>query len=152
MANSILQTGPGLLLKVALPNGEEKLIGYASGLNYTVTQGQKKQMVVDTPFVYKIEQGAAASMVAGRVDLYVPKNFSLEAANLVVPRQGDKGEALQVGSKDIHIRIYDRLTGQMVFAANYCKISQYSFSVQSRQIAKYNLSFEGIHLQPGTAI
>src|SRR5882724_11717708 len=82
MGKAVLRTGPNLLLKVVQPSGE-KIIGYASGFNMTVLNGQKTTMVVDNPFPAEIAHGAGPSLVRGTVTLYMPKGMTLEKAGLV---------------------------------------------------------------------
>ena len=146
---SLIQTGASLLLKVHYPlTGEEKIIGYCRGLNYSVTQGQKIIHTVDTPFPVEIAQAAAPSMVRGNLVCYLPKGSTPESMGLV-PYRNDMNMA---GSKYINIRIYDRLSQTLVMSCDYCKIGGYSVSVMARGIAEISLTFEGFMLTPGSTL
>jgi hypothetical protein len=146
---SLLHTGPSLQLKVALPGNSEKLIGYATGLQFSVIQGQKPMFVVDSPFPAQIAQAAAGSMVRGQITIFLPKGMTPETAGLVPYRQDQNGDIFAGNSQYVSFRVYDRATAQLVFAANYCKVSDYTIAIRSRQTVMCTLNFEGIFLVPG---
>lgn len=146
---SQLHTGPSLLLKVARPGGTERIIGYAAGLQFSVTQGQKAQMVVDSPFPATIMQAAGPSMVRGQLTIYLPKGMTPETAGLVPYRQDAQGNIFAGNSQYLSVRLYDRRTTQLVFGAEYVKFSDYTVSVRTRQTVMVTLNFEGLFLAPG---
>ena len=146
---SLLHTAPSLQLKIAKPGETEKLIGYATGLQFTVMQGQKPIFVVDSPFPHQLAQAAAASMVRGQITIFLPKGMTPETAGLVPYRQDEQGNIFQGGSQYLNFRIYDRRTTQLVFSADYCKVSDYTVSIRARQTVMCTLNFEGIFLRPG---
>lgn len=146
---SLLHSGPSLQLKIAKPGDVEKLIGYATGLQFSVIQGQKPIFVVDSPFPAQIAQAASASMVRGQLTIFLPKGMTPETAGLVPYRQDEQGNIFQGSSQYLNFRIYDRATTQLVFSADYIKVSDYTVSIRSRQTVVCTLNFEGIFLRPG---
>lgn len=149
---SLLQTGASLALKVAYEDGKEKLIGFARGLSYTVSQGQKMTYTVDSPLPQEIAQGAGPMFVKGSLVVYLPKGTTPESVGLVPFRTDVAGEPIAQLSKVLHFRIYDRLTGNRVMAAEHCKVGMYTVTVQARGIVEVNLQFDGVLLTPGLAI
>ena len=150
---SLIQTGASLLLKVHYPStGKEKVIGFARGLTYSVSQGQKSIHVVDTPFPAEIAQGAAPSFVKGGLTCYLPSGSTPESAGLVPYRTNEDGAINMAGSKYLNFRIYDRLSNQLVMSCDYCKVSSYSVSIVARGIVECSLQFDGILLTPGQTI
>jgi hypothetical protein len=149
MAKSLLHTAPSLLLKVQRPGESERLIGYATSLQFTVFQGQKVIPVVDSPIPVQIAQAAGASMVRGQMMIYLPKGMTPETAGLVAYRQDQRGNVFAGNSKYLSVRLYDRLTGQLVFSCDYCKFSDYTVSVRARSVVQCALNFEGLFLNPG---
>jgi hypothetical protein len=154
MAKSILRTGPSLSLRVSYTGGDEKTIGYAESINFSVSQGQKKIYTVDTPFAQEISQGAGASGVTGSVVLYMPKGSDPVRAGLV-PSAVDFGlsadQPLLVTSKYFNWRFYDRLSGELAFAINFVKVSNWSAVVTAKSVVKVNMTFDGIFYEPGTS-
>lgn len=146
---SVLHTGPSLKFKVAYDDGTEKTIGYASGLQYTVQNGQKPLFVVDSVFPADIAQGASPSMVTGTVMLYLPKGMTPESAGMVPYRQTPQGDMYMPLSRFMHFRLYDRVGSRLIFSADFCKVSSYSVRVQTKGWAMVSLQFEGIFLTPG---
>jgi len=146
---SLLHTGPSLQLKIAKPGDTEKTVGYATGLQFSVIQGQRPHFVVDSPFPAQIHQAAAPSMVRGQLTIFLPKGMTPESAGLVPYRQDQQGNIFQGNSQFINFRIYDRATTQLVFSADYCKVSDYTVSIRSRQTVMVTLNFEGMFLSPG---
>lgn len=147
---SRLHTGPSLVLKVFYPSdGSEKIIGYASNLTFTVMNGQKPIFVVDSSFPAEIAQSASPSMVQGNLSLYLPKGTTPEAAGLIPYRTNKDGQNNMAASKYLNIRIYDRLTNGLVLSLDFCKFGQYTMSIQSRQIVRVDMNFQGIYATPG---
>lgn len=149
---SIIHTGPTLQVKVAYEDGEEKLIGFANGLIFSIVQGQKLIYTVDSPFPQAIDQGAAPSFVRGNMSLYLPKGATMESAGLVPFRTDEVGRPQNATSRYMHMRIYDRATTELVLSVNYVKVSSYTVSLEMRQVVRINLSFEGIYATPGNIV
>lgn len=149
---SLLHTGASLALKVAYDSGQEKLIGFARGLSWTVSQGQKSTYTVDSPLPQEIAQGAAPSFVKGSLTVYLPKGTTPESVGLVPYRVDAGGQPVGQLSKIIHFRVYDRLTGNRVMAAEYCKVGMYTVTIQARGIVEVSLQFDGILATPGLTI
>jgi hypothetical protein len=159
---SMLRAGPQLVLKVMPESGEERIVGYATGLNYTVAMGLKSVFVVDSPFPGEIQNGAAPVMVRGTMTVFLPKGTTLESAGLVPYRTaggGGGGDAsvgkesnnaiLIANAKHAHIRLYDRSSGEMVLGCNFCKIASYTVNVGARQMVTATINFEGMFCVPG---
>jgi hypothetical protein len=146
---SVLHTGPSLLLKLALPGAQEKIIGYASAFSFTVTQGQQSKFVVDSPFPAQIAQAAGPSMVRGQITIYLPKGMTPETAGLVPYRQDEQGNIFAGNSQYVGFRLYDRSTTQLVFSADSVKVSDYTVSVRTRAVVQVVLNFEGMFVSTG---
>lgn len=149
---SLLHTGASLAFRVAYEDGTEKTIGFAKGLTYSVSQGQKVTYTVDSPLPQEIAQGASPSFVKGSVTLYLPKGTTPESVGLVPYRVDAGGAPIGQLSKIMHFRIYDRLTGNRVLAAEYCKVGMYTVSVVIRGIVEVSLQFDGILSTPGLTV
>jgi hypothetical protein len=152
MTQSVLQTGPSLLVKIFyVADNTEKLIGFASGLNFQVTQGQKPIFVVDSPFPAEIAQAAAPSMVRGSMTLFLPKGSSPEAAGLVAYRTDSMGDIYNAASKYLHLRIYDRVSTALIYSMDYTKVSGYSVNIRTRSHVQVQLQFESLYCTPGNS-
>ncbi len=149
---SLLHTGASLALKVAYEDGGEKLIGFAKGLTYSVSQGQKVTYTVDSPLPQEIAQGAAPSFVKGALTLYLPKGTTPESVGLVPYRVDLGGNPIGQLSRIMHFRVYDRLTGNRIMACEYCKVSTYTVSAVIRGIVEVSLQFDGVLLTPGLSL
>jgi hypothetical protein len=149
---SLLHTGASLLLKVAYEDGKEKIIGFARGLSFTVSQGQKVTYTVDSPMPQEIAQGATAMFVKGSLTVYLPKGTTPESVGLVPFRNSADGAPINGLSKAMHFRIYDRQTLNKIMSAEYCKVGMVTVTVQARGIVEVNLQFDGVMLTPGLAI
>ena len=149
---SLIHTGASLLVKVAYDGGSEKVIGFANNLTYTVTQGQKSIFVVDSPFPAEIAQSAGPSFVKGSLTLYLPKGATMESVGLVPYRTDQQGANVAAKSKYFDIKVYDRLTNSPVMSCKYCKVGQYTVNIPARGIVSVTLTFDGMLLEPGTAL
>lgn len=149
---STLATGAGYQVKIAIDNSnEERTIGFATKLNYTVTNGTKTSFGVDSPFPQEIGQGAAPSFVRGTMNLYMPRGMTLESLNMSPHRQDGEGAPVGPFVKYMHIRIYDRLSRALVLSLDFCKISQYTVDITAKSVVSAALSFEGMLASPGNA-
>ena len=151
---SMLHTGPSLVVKIAYEDdGKERVIGYASGLAFRVTQGQKEIFTVDSPFPQEIAQGMGQSMVRGSMSVFLPKGKTLETLGLVPfrLRNKDTANAMVAYSRYFNLRIYDRLTAELVMSADFVKVGDYSIAIQARQVVRCDLNFSGIYLTPGNS-
>lgn len=153
MAQSVLRTGPNLVLKVKYEGGEsEKTIGYAQNLNFNVVQGQKSIFTVDSVIPQEIAQGAAPSFVRGTATLFMPKGSDPVRAGLVPPVYdldyvGDS--PVHVTSKYFHWRIYDRYTNDLAFGVDYVKVNSWSVTASARQVVRVSITFEGQYFVSG---
>lgn len=155
MAQSRLHTAPNLQLKVAYEASEvEKLIGYASGLSFTVNNGQKEIYTVDSVAIQELAQGAAPTNVKGSLIVYLPKGSDPIRAGLVAPTFdiGTKDDTpVNVTSKYLHWKIYDRFTGELVFAINFAKVGVWNMSIGAKQVVKISLQFTGQVYETGVS-
>lgn len=148
---SLLNTAPSLIVKIAYEgDGKERIIGYASNLSMRVSQGQREIFVVDSPFPAEIAQAAGQSMVRGSMSIFLPKGQTPESLGLVPQRilNHDPNYAAMAASKHFHLRIYDRLSTQLMFSIDFCKVGEYSVNIQARQVVRCELSFSGMYLTP----
>lgn len=151
---SLLHTGPSLVVKIAYEeDSRERVIGYASNLTFQVSQGQKEIFAVDSPFPVEIGQGLGQSMVRGGMSLFLPKGQTLESLGIVPYRLRNKDttNAVMAMSRYFHLRVYDRLTSELVMAADWCKVGNYTVSIAARQLVRCEVSFSGIYLTPGNS-
>jgi len=155
---SALHNAPELKLFI-----NEKLVGYATGFRYMVTQGQKPIYGVDSPVPQEIAQGANPSIVEGSLTVFRPKNFSPERAGYMSPRTSRLGisEDGKLGSfapngkenpgsfalgsaRYSTIRLEDRATGKTVMTAYYVMFGSQSWSVGERQVMQGSITFQAI--------
>lgn len=151
---SLLHTGPSLVLKIAYEDDQrERVIGYCSGLTFRVSQGQKEIFTVDSPFPQEIAQGLGQSMVRGSMQVFLPKGQTLETLGLVPfrLRNKDTSNAMMAMSRYFHMRVYDRLTSELVFSADFCKVGDYSIGIMARSTVRCDLNFSGVYLTPGNS-
>lgn len=152
MIKSILHTGPSLQVKVFYPaDGTEKTIGFATGLTFTVTQGQKAIYVVDSPFPAETSQAAGPSAVRGSMTMFLPKGSTPESAGLVPYRTDATGQINMAATKYLCFRIYDRVTSSLVLSLDYVKVSQYSMGIRAKTHVTCQIEFEGSYATPGNA-
>jgi len=147
MAQSILYTGPNLALRVKYDKtGVEKLIGYATNFNLSATTGQKNIHTVDSPMIAELAQGAAPIAISGSITLYLPKGSDPIRSGLVPPivNRGNTSEPANARSRSMHWRIYDRATQELVFGADFCKVSGYSMSIQAKGVVQVQVQFTGV--------
>lgn len=147
---SLAHAGPTLSVKVFYPDiGTEKLIGFASDLTFDVTQGQKAQFVVDSPFPAQIDQAAGQSSVKGSITLFLPKGSTPESSGLVPFRKDQDGGIAIAATKYIDLRIYDRATSGLLYIIEGFKASQTSVAIGSRRVVQVRLQFEARYLTVG---
>jgi len=147
MGQSILYTAPNLALKIRYEKtGVEKLIGYATGFSMSVTTGQKPLYTVDSPVISELALGAAPMAVSGSVTLYLPKGSDPVRSGLVPPvvERQDTTQVANARSRSSHWRLYDRLTQELVFGVDFCKVTGYSISLQSKGVVQVQVQFTGI--------
>jgi hypothetical protein len=146
---SLLQTSASLLLKVKYDNGQSKVVGFARGFSVQVNNGQAVKFVVDSPFPAEIAQGTAPSQVRGSLELFLPKNTSMESVGLVPYRTDVNGDNVALASRYLSFEIYDRLTNSLIFSCDYCKVGNYSISSQAKGVTLVSMQFDGILMSPG---
>ena len=153
MAQSNLRTGPNLVLKVSYADNPEKTIGYAQGISFQVSQGQKAIYTVDSPFIQELAQGAGPSMVSGSATLFMPKGSDPVKAGLAVPAVDFNASdvPLLVTSRYLNWRFYDRYTSELAFAVNFVKISNWSTTISAKTVVQVQLNFEGLFYETGIA-
>jgi len=150
MARAMLHAAPDMLLKVSTRNDPtERIIGYATGLTFTVQQGQKMIFAVDSPFPYEISQSASPSFVRGSLTTWLPKGMTLESAGLVPYRKDKQGDNFLATSSYLFLRLYDRATNYLVYSIDHVKVSSYTVTVESKKLVRVQLNFEGILVTPG---
>lgn len=161
---SIIRTGAKLILKIDNGDGEERIIGYCNGINYSVSQGVRTIYVVDSPFPFEIASGASHSQVKGTMHLYLLEGSTLETAGLVPyrtsgtgssskdisPHPGDPRNVVNLAhSKYFHIRLYDRASGELFAGMDFAKVTGYTVTVSARGLVTANLTFEAKYLISG---
>lgn len=150
--SSILHTGPSIVVKVKAEDSFEQTVGYATALQYQVTQGQKTLYGVDSPFPQEIAQAAGPSFVRGTMVIFLPKGTNPELLGLVPYRQAGDQTAFASGSKYMNINLYNRADGTLIMSLNFCKVSGYSVNINSKSLITMNLSFEGVSVTPNSQL
>jgi hypothetical protein len=159
---SVIRTGAKLALKIDDGSGE-RLIGFCTGINYTVSQGTKTIFVVDSPFPFEIASGASNSQVRGSMNIYMLQNTTPESAGLVPyrtsgaasskdnsPHPGDPTNTIHLAhSKYFHMRLYDRASGELFAGMDYTKVTGYTVSTNAKGIVTASLTFEAKYLISG---
>jgi hypothetical protein len=147
---SLIHTGATVIVKIARKSQAEQTIGYATSVQYSVTQGQKSIFCVDSPFPYQISQGAGPSIVRGQISIYMMKGCTPEQLGLVSYRQDAAGNIFMANSEYVSLRIYDRSTGQLLMGLESMKVSDYTVMVRARSIVQCIMNFEGMFANPNT--
>lgn len=153
MAKPLIRTGPSLKLKVsyANPDADEKTIGFASNLQFSVNQGQKPIFTVDSPYPAELAQGAAPQMVQGTMTIYLLRGMDPVKAGLVPPSSSQLNYApVHAYSTHLNWRIYDRFSGELAWAINNVKVSSWSVNVTAKQVVTAQLTFQGMFYQSGS--
>lgn len=142
----------------------EKVIGFCTALTYNVNNGMKVTHTVDSPYPQELAMGSAPMQVNGSMSLIMLQGATLESSGLVPYRTAggasakdgtqfnfaSGGDSVYIGGgKYMHIRVYDRASGEMVFGCEYCKIQNYTISVQAKAVVRADVSFVGKYLVPG---
>lgn len=143
---SSLLTAPEIIVKI---NGT--ISGYATGLSFTASQGQKPIFGVDSPFAQEIAQGAAPALVQGSMVVFRPKGASPEAWNIMTPRASADGKdedgnaqttALGSGQYSI-LELEDRQTNRLILKVGGVMFGIQSWNVQARGIMQGQVQFQG---------
>lgn len=145
---SQLYTAPSMSLKVQADGGDEKTIGYCSGISYTTSNGQKMTFGVDSPLPVEISQGSSQSFVRGSMEIYLPKGTTPEKLGLVPYRVDDSNQLYMVASKYLNIRLYDRATTQRILSIDHCKFGTYTMTIAARSVVRVSMQFEGVFVTP----
>jgi hypothetical protein len=143
-------TGPELLLVI---NG--KTIGFATNLTYSISQGQKAIMTVDSPFPAEIAQGAGVSMVQGSLSVYrisdEDKKTSLEGIGLIGSRSPDDDRMAanlnetQLGAARYStVEILHRKSKKRLLRIHYTMFGTQQWSVNSKGVMEGSVTFQGI--------
>jgi hypothetical protein len=146
---SLLHTGASLLLKVGYEDGTAKTIGFARGLQFSVSQGQKVTYVVDSIIPAEIAQGAGPSFVKGSLNVLFPKGTTPESVGLVPYRVAQDGSQTAQLSKYMSFQVMDRATLNLILALEFCKVGSYTFVAQARGVVEISLQFDGMLATPG---
>lgn len=143
-------TGPSLEVRIRYEDGNEKVIAFASNLQFTVNLGQKPIFVVDSPFPAEIANGAGPSMIQGTMTLYLPKGMTMESTGLV-PRSltGDGEDIIAATASYAHVLVYDRTSDDVVIGVQNFKVGAYSFNMAVRSHIIINLQFSGMYIKEG---
>ena len=158
-----IRSAPNIILKILPQHGtEEKTVGYCTSLNLSANSSSRTIYGVDSPFAQEIAFGSTPMQVGLSMTIVMPKSFTLESLGLVPYRTGGGASANDPGSKAsdvetvyiaggdyLHIRLYDRSTGDMFYGVDYCKVQQFAISASAKSIITANLSFTGLYLIPG---
>ena len=142
---STIQSAPDLRVMI---NG--KLIGFGSALSYSVSQGQKPILTVDSPFPAEIAQGAAMSMVEGTLTIFKIKGSSPESAGIIGARTDLNGQSNDPSyttlgaAKYSVLEVYDRLSGNAIIKAYYVMFSTQNWTAQVKNVMQGTLTFQGI--------
>ncbi len=149
---SQLSTGPSLQVKIAFDgSNEERTVGFATKLSYSVNNGQKMIFTVDSPFPAEISHGAAQSYVRGQMSLFMPRGQTLEDLNMTPHRHDEQGQPVGPYTKYFSIRVYDRLTQTLLLSLDFCKISGYSVDITAKSVVTAMVNFEGMLASPGNS-
>lgn len=150
-----------VLLKVVPEDGVEKTIGFVTSVSLSTGGTQRVIHGVDSVFPQEIAYGAAPSQVGISMSLIMPKGATLESLGLVPYRTS--GATAQDGGKSafasdtvfisggryLHIRLYDRTTGELFYGVDFCKVNSFTISASSRSIIRADVQFTGMILVPG---
>lgn len=153
MAQPIIRTGPTLKLKVSYEQADvpEKTIGYAANFQFSVSQGQKPIFTVDSPYPAELAQGATPQLIQGTMTIYLLKGMDPVKVGLVPPpNSAIDNMPVHAYSTMLNWRIYDRLSGELAWAINDVKVSQWSVNVTAKQVVTAQLQFQGSYYSSGT--
>jgi hypothetical protein len=150
-----------VLLKVVPEDGVEKLIGFVTSVSLSTGGTQRVIHGVDSVYPQEIAYGAAPSQVGVSMSLIMPKGATLESLGLVPYRTSGAGPSdggnksfandtvFIAGGRYIHIRLYDRATGELFYGVDYCKVASFTIATQSKSIVRAELQLIGMLLIPG---
>lgn len=142
---SNIQSAPDLRV---MWNG--KLIGYGTALSYSISQGQKPILTVDSPFPAEIAQGASMSMVEGTLTIFKMKASSPEATGMIGARTFSSGHSNDPtfttlgAAKYSVLEVYDRLSNNAILKAYYVMVGTQNWTVQAKNIMQGSITFQGI--------
>lgn len=155
MGQSSIRTTAHVILKIQPENGTEKSIGMVTAISLNVGQGSKPIYGVDSPFPQEIAAGGSASQVNLQMSLVILKGTNLESLGVVPYRHGNK--AINIGtdllflgnSKYFNLRLYDRITGDLFYGVENCRVNSFTITGQPRAILRAEVSISGMYLQTG---
>lgn len=148
LGRSPLQTSPSMVLRV---NG--KNIGFVSDLNYSITQGQKAIIGVDSPFPQEIAQGAGVSICQGSMQLFKLKGVSTESAGLVGYRNKNKDMQTNMSETTLGsarysiVELVDRENHTLVLKVTNCMFASQSWRIPAKGLMVGSISFQGVFAQ-----
>jgi hypothetical protein len=159
---STIRASANILLKVVPEDGAEKIIGFVTSVALSMGGTQRVIHGVDSVYPQEIAYGAGPSQVGLSMSLVMPKGQTLESLGLVPYRTGGGNSPLDTGNsaagantvygaggRYIHLRLYDRITGELFYGVDFCKVNSFSITAQSKSIIRADLQYTGMFLIPG---
>lgn len=156
MTQSIIHAGSSLRLAIAYEkDGTEKTIGFATSFNFSQTLGSQPIMGIDSVFPQEIALAGSPSMIQGSMTLYMLKGTDPIRSGIVPPvvdfnkkNSSQKGDSnnypMQAPSRYMHFRFYDRATNELIISVEFCKITNWSASMQARGVVQAQVNFIGM--------
>lgn len=141
MLESILH-GAGLKLYI---NGV--VIGYATGINFTRSQGVKPIYELDSPFVAEL-MPTTYSISGSLSGIRIREVAGLDT-NGIMDLNTVQAFFLQ---QYVDIELVDRRSGKVVWTIQRCIFSQDSWSVSARSISTFSANFMGTFIETNTAV
>jgi len=145
----------GARLRLVINN---KVVGLATSISYSVDYGKKALRGIDTPFPQEIVPGQQT--VKGTIACIRIQGMSLESYGIVSPQLSTVTTPLGEGAPSpgtpatglladsyISIALIDRITGEAVFQADQASVLSQNWSVGARGIMQGSFEFEGV-VQP----
>lgn len=160
---STIRASANVLLKVVPEDGTEKTIGFVTAMSLSGGGTQRVIHGVDSVYPQEIAYGAAPSQIGLSMSLVMPKGQTLESLGLIPYRTAGGASALDNGNvasstdtvyigggRYVHIRLYDRITGELFYGIDYCKVASFSITAQSKSIIRAELQYVGMFLIPSS--
>jgi hypothetical protein len=159
-----LRSSSTVIIKIVEENSNlERTLGFVSSIALNVSQGSKPIFTVDSVFPAEIAAGASPSAVSLQLSCVMLRDSTLESIG-IVPRRTvsgsskdfnpagtaeDDGSVFVGASKYIHVRLYDRYTGEMFYGVDWCRVNSVAINAQSRSVVRADISLTGMYLIPG---
>ena len=160
---STIRASANVLLKIVPEDGEEKTIGFVTSVSLSTGGTQRVIHGVDSVYPQEIAYGAAPSQIGLSMSLVMPKGQTLESLGLVPYRTGGGAGSQDTGNsafgtdtvyigggRYVHVRLYDRITGELFYGVDYCKVNSFTISAQSKSVIRADIQYTGFFLIPGS--